>query len=190
MREFLLCRDDRGGQQKRVADVPKFDEKNPHSLAYDLSRFLFRGQGWQQLLGMDSQIRQGMAHGLVDGVRAVAVEAGVDFFEAADEVEDLVSGVGTSGGGAEMRAATEWAGLVDEAAGGYGIEQWAGSVSGLGQFFSAGGTEGFGGDESLAAREAGNFSGKMELATFGAECAVPFQWQGCKLRVDFLNLGG
>jgi len=63
-----------------------------------------------------------VGHSLGDGMWAVAVEAGVDFFQAADEVQDLGSRVGAAGGGAEMRAATEGAGFVDQATGGFGIE--------------------------------------------------------------------
>jgi hypothetical protein len=55
-------------------------------------------------------------------MRTIAVEAGIDFFKAADEVEDLVSRVGAAGGCAEMRAATEGAGFVDLATGGFAIE--------------------------------------------------------------------
>jgi len=137
-----------------------------------------------------SQIRKGVGDGLVDGVRTVAVEAGVDFFEAAYEVEDLVSRIGASGGGAEMRAATKRAGFVDQAAGGFGIEQRAGAIGGGGQGFASGGAEGFGGDESLASRELGDFSGEMELAAFGAKRAIPLQWPRGEVGVDLLNLGG
>ena len=69
-----------------------------------------------------SKIREGVINGVVDGMRTVAVEVGVDFFETADEVEDLVSRVGAASGCAEVRAATEGAGFVDEATGGFGIE--------------------------------------------------------------------
>ena len=120
----------------------------------------------------------------------VAIEMGVDFFEAADEVEDLVSRVGAAGGCTEMRAAAEGAGFVDQATGGFGIEQRAGSIGGVGESFSAGGAEGFGGDEGLASCEMGDFSGEMELAAFGAEGAIPLQWACCEVGIDFLNLGG
>ena len=66
-----------------------------------------------RLFGWASKIREGVINGVVDGMRAVAVEAGIDFFKVADEVEDLVSRVGAAGGCAEVRAATEGAGFVD-----------------------------------------------------------------------------
>jgi hypothetical protein len=72
-----------------------------------------------------------------------------------------------------MRAATEGAGFVDQATGGFGIEEGAGSIGGVGESFSASGAEGFGGDEGLASRELGDFSSEMELAAFGAEGAIP-----------------
>ena len=42
-------------------------------------------------------------------VGAVASEVLVNFFETADEVENMVAGIGAAGGCAEMRAATEGA---------------------------------------------------------------------------------
>ena len=74
--------------------------------------------------------------------------------------------------------------------GGFRIEQRAGSIGGVGESFSAGGAEGFGGDEGLSSRELGDFSGEMELAAFGAEGAIPLQWARCEVGVDLLNLGG
>ena len=63
----------------------------------------------QDIRAGNLKIRQRRGDGFFDGVGAVAVEAGVYFFQAADEVEDLVSRVGAAGGCAEMRAATEGA---------------------------------------------------------------------------------
>jgi hypothetical protein len=158
-------------------------------IRYDLIRFRFCGQGWQRLFQSASKIRQGFGHGLVEGMRAVAIEVGVDFFEASDEVEDLVSRVGTSSGCAEMRAATKGAGFVDQAAGGFGIKQRAVSVVGLGQVFAASGAEGFSGNEGFAACEAGDFPCEMELAAFGAEAAISLQWTRGEFSIDLMNLG-
>ncbi len=93
--------------------------------------------------------------------------------EAVDEVEDMGAGVDAAGGLAEVGAAAEWAGFVDEAACGAGIEQGAGAVVADGEGFSAGGAEGFGCEQGFAAGEVGDFSGALELATSGAEGALP-----------------
>jgi hypothetical protein len=123
-------------------------------------------------------------------MRTIAVEAGVDFLQAADEVEDLVSWVGASGGGAEMRAATEGAGFVNETAGAFGVEERAASVMWHGQVFATRGSEGFCGDKGFASGELGDFTGEMELAAFGAERAIPLQWSRGEVGVDLQNLGG
>lgn len=85
-------------------------------------------------------------------MRAVAAEVLVDFLEAADEVEDMCAGIWAAGRGAKMRAAAEGARVVDEAAGGFRVEEGTGAVGAGGEGFSAGGAEGVGGDECFAAR--------------------------------------
>ena len=158
-----------------MTSLPKDGEssREPSSPASDIARLQ------QAILRFAAEREWQQFHDPKNLAMAVAVEAGVNFFKAADEVEDLVSRVGAAGGCAEMRAATEGAGFVDHTTGGFGIEQRAGFVGGVGERFSAGGAEGFGGDESLASREPGNFSGEMELAAFGAEGAIPLQWASC-----------
>jgi hypothetical protein len=130
------------------------------------------------------------AEGFFQGDGAGALEVAVDFFEAVDEVEDLAAGMGAAGGLAEVGAAAEGAGFVDEAAGGAGIEQGTGSVVADGEGFAAGGAEGFGGDEGFAAREVGDFAGELELATPGAEGALALEGAGCEVGVDFFHRGG
>ena len=121
---------------------------------------------------------------------AVAAEVVVDFFEAVDEVEDMGAGIHAAGGLAEVGAAAEGAGFVDEATGGAGIEQGAGAVFADGEGFSACGTEGFGGDEGFAAREVGDFSGELELAAPGAEGALALEGARREVGVDFFHRGG
>ena len=123
-------------------------------------------------------------------MRSVAAEVVVDFLEAVDEVEDMGAGIHAAGGLAEVGAAAEGAGLVDEATGGAGIEQGAGAVFADGEGFSAGGAEGFGGDEGFAAREVGDFSGELELAASGAEGALALEGAVCEVGVDFFHRGG
>jgi hypothetical protein len=114
----------------------------------------------------------------------------VDFLEAVDEVEDMGAGIHAAGGLAEVRAAAEGAGVVDETAGGSGVEKGAGAVFTDGEGFSACGAEGFGGDEGFAAREVGDFSGELELAAPGAEGALALEGAGCEVGVDFFHRGG
>ncbi len=121
---------------------------------------------------------------------AVAVEVLVDFFKAADEVEDMGAGIGASGRGAKMCAAAEGARFVDEAAGGFRVEEGTGAVGAGGEGFSAGGAEGVGGDEGFAVGELRGFAGELEMAAVGAEGAGALEGAGCKFGVDFSNLAG
>jgi hypothetical protein len=114
----------------------------------------------------------------------------VDFLQAVNEVDYMAAGIGAAGGLAEVGAAAEGAGFVDEATGGAGIEQGAGAVVADGEGFSAGGAEGFGGDEGFAAREVGDFSGELELAAPGAEGALALEGAVCEVGVDFFHRGG
>ena len=111
----------------------------------------------------------------------------VDFFEAADEVEDMSAGIGTAGGGAKVCAAAEGARFVDEAAGGFRVEEGAGAVGAGGKGSAARGTEGVGGDEGFAACEEWCFAGELEMATVGAESAGAFEGTGVKVNVNFFD---
>jgi len=79
-------------------------------------------------------------------MRAVSTEFGIDFFEPTDEVEDFFALHGPAGGLAEVGAAADGAGIIDEAFVGLGLEKGTGSVGGFRQMFSAGSTKAMGGE--------------------------------------------
>ena len=109
----------------------------------------------------------------------VAAEVLVDFLEAADEVEDMGAGVGAAGCGAKMCAAAEGTRLVDEAAGGFRVEEGAGAGGVGGECCSASGAEGVGGDEGFCVGEVWGFTGEFEMAAVGAEGAGALEGAGC-----------
>jgi len=135
-------------------------------------------------------MRQRGGYGFFDGVGAVAAEVLVDFLETADEVEDMGAGIGAAGGSAKMGATAERARFVDEAAGGFRVEEGTGAGCVGGEGSSAGGSDGIGGDEGFAAREEWGFSSELEMAAVGAEGAGALEGAGREVGVDFSNLAG
>lgn len=103
------------------------------------------------------------------GTRAVAAELAVDYFEAADEVDDIAPCVWAAGGSAEMCAASEWTVFVDKTAQGLRIEEGTGAIIAGGQGFAPGGFEGACGEEGFAAGEIGRFAGGFEVTALCAK---------------------
>ena len=103
---------------------------------------------------------------------AVSTELGIDFFQSADEIENFPALHRAASSLAEVSAAPERAGIVDEAFVGLGLEKRTGAVGGFGKMFSTGSTEAMGGEQGFPAGQLGSFSRKFELATFRSTKAV------------------
>jgi len=129
-------------------------------------------------------------YGRFEGAGIGAAEAAGEGFEFVDEPGHVTPGVGPAGGLAEVGAAAERPGIVDEAFRGGGIEQRAGTVSAGWQRAAAGGFERLRGDEGFAGREVGGFSGEQELAAFGAQRAAAREGTCGEFGVDFPDIGG
>jgi hypothetical protein len=78
-----------------------------------------------------------------------------------------------------MCAAAEGARFVDEATGGFRVEEGAGAFGAGGEGCSSGGAEGVGGDEGFAARKEWGFSSELEMAAVGVEDAGAVEGAGC-----------
>ena len=99
---------------------------------------------------------------------AVSTKIRVDLLKLTNEIENLFPIHGPSGGLAEVGAATEGAGFINEAFLGLRLQEGAGAVGGLGQMFSACSPKGLGGEEGFSTGELGYFSGKLKLAALGS----------------------
>ena len=106
------------------------------------------------------------------GVGAISTELGIDFFQSADEIENFPALHRAASCLAEVSAAPERAGIVDEAFVGLGLEKGTGSVGGFRQMFSAGGAKAMGGDQGFPSGQLGSFSREFELAAFRSTKAV------------------
>lgn len=116
-----------------------------------------------------------------------SAQAVPDGFQPLDQVRHVASGIRTACCGAEMRAASERAGFIDQAARCCRVEEGTGWCCGKG--FSSRGLECAGGDEGLALGEMRGLSGQQELATFGAERAGTLHRTECQLGVNFPDFG-
>ena len=103
---------------------------------------------------------------------AVSTELGIDFFQSADEIENFPAFHGAASSLAEVSAAPERAGIVDEAFMGLGLEERTGSVVRFREMFSAGSSKAMGGDQGFPSGQLGSFSCEFELATFRSTKAV------------------
>lgn len=117
-------------------------------------------------------LRQYVADCIRDRARSVAIQPFIDFLESANQVEHMGPGIRASSGGAKMRAATKRPGFVDQTATAARIKQWTRSIQSMGKALSSCGTQGFGGDERLAARKLRGFSCEVELAALCPQAAI------------------
>jgi len=122
-------------------------------------------------------------------VGAVSTELGIDFFQSADEIENFPALHRAASSLAEVSAAPERAGIVDEAFVGLGLEKRTGAVGGFGKMFSTGSTEAVGGEQGFPAGQLGSFSRKFELATFRSTKAVAPDRSLGEIRVNGTDAG-
>ena len=120
---------------------------------------------------------------------AVSTELGIDFFQSADEIENFPALHRAASSLAEVSAASERAGIVDEAFMGLGLEKRTGAVGGFGKMFSTGSTEAMGGEQGFPAGQLGSFSRKFELATFRSTKAVAPDRSLGEIRVNGTDAG-
>ena len=120
---------------------------------------------------------------------AVSTELGIDFFQSADEIENFPALHRAASSLAEVSAAPERAGIVDEAFVGLGLEKRTGAVGGFGKMFSTGSTEAMGGEQGFPAGQLGSFSRKFELATFRSTKAVAPDRSLGEIGIDGTDVG-
>ena len=132
---------------------------------------------------------QGPGDGGGKGMGTVSTELGIDFLQPADEVEDFLALHRAAGGLAEVSAAPEGTGIIDEAFVGLGLEKGTGSVSGFRQMPSTGGAKAMGGDQGFPSRQLGSFSREFELAAFrSADAVAPDRSLG-EIRINRTDAG-
>ena len=103
---------------------------------------------------------------------AVPAELGIDFLKPTDEVEDFLALHRAASRLAEVGAAAEGSGIIDEAFVGLGLEKGTGPVGGFWQMFSAGSAKAMGYEQGFPSGQLGSFSREFELAAFRSTKAV------------------
>ncbi len=112
----------------------------------------------------------------------------VQGLKALNQVGHLFSGIGTSGGLAEMGAAAKGTVLVDRAFTVY-TEEWTGAI-GVGlQFHPARGSHAFGCKERLCHRHEGSHAGEAKVTATGAEHTFTLEGPPFDFCINILQLG-
>ena len=119
----------------------------------------------------------------------IAAERGVHFFEPPHEIAHFIPSVRPSRSGAEMRAASEWTRVIDDALADW-IQHRAAArffIAGLQHYPPASRAQCRGGDERLACGEHRSPSRQLELAALRAPHAVALDGTLFEVRVDRAN---
>ena len=124
----------------------------------------------------------------MNGARSFAAELHINGFESADEIENGLARIRSTGGVAKVRAAAKRAVVVDLAAVGFRVEQWARTVGRVGKFLAARRTKGFGGEERFALSQLRGQTGHFELAALGPNRALALDGPFGEVGIDFPHL--
>lgn len=111
----------------------------------------------------------------------------VDFFEALDQIADVISLRGSTGCWAIVGATAEGSAFVDATTCGPRIEERAGAVGRVFQSFSSGGSPRFGGNKGFATSEIGGVPDEAKAAAIGQAGALSFDGTLLPLGIDFTH---
>jgi hypothetical protein len=114
----------------------------------------------------------------------------VDCLKTLDEIADLGTGGGTTGGSAKMRATAEWTPCVNPATSGGGVQQGATAIGGCGYVLASGSSPGASRHQGFATGKIRSSTREFEAAAIGDTGAVAGQRSGFPLGVDLSNLAG
>ncbi len=108
-------------------------------------------------------------------------------FQTADQVKHVTPRIGTTGGGAEMRAAAKRAIFVDATSSRSWVQQRTRAIGGGGgQTFPARGSHGAGGDHGFAFGQHRHPARDPELTATGALHTAPFRCTASQIAVNGL----
>jgi hypothetical protein len=118
-----------------------------------------------------------------------SIDVPLNRFKAPDEIEDIRSGINTTGGLAKMGPASKRSRIVNQTTGAAGIKEGTGPILSWGrQFFPSGSTPRLCRQDGFGVSHHRRLTGDFEMATGGPALTISFQGPFFEIPVNGANL--